>query len=193
MVKTAQRNIAGEDTEHFFGTVTYFQDDTVFGQPNKLVLIDGQQRITTTMLFLVAVRDTTDDQNVKSYLDNKYLKNQNVSDDTEYKIKLKQVETDWKAYCDVILGRDMDVPEKNSVVFQNYLVFKRLLETGTEGVSITELIEKGIDKFSIITIELKPKTNKWENPQEIFESMNSLGKPLTLADLVRNYLLLCSV
>lgn len=48
----------------------------------------------------------------------------------------------------------------------------------------------GLDNFSIITIELQPKQNSWENPQEIFESMNSIGKPLSLADLVRNYLLL---
>jgi hypothetical protein len=45
-------------------------------------------------------------------------------------------------------------------------------------------------KFSIISIQLEPNRNHWENPQEIFESMNSLGKPLSLADLVRNFLLM---
>ena len=44
--------------------------------------------------------------------------------------------------------------------------------------------------FNIVTIQLEPERNPWEKPQEIFESMNSLGKPLSLADLVRNYLLL---
>ena len=57
-------------------------------------------------------------------------------------------------------------------------------------LSINTLIEKGLSKFSIVTIQLEPDKNKWENPQEIFESMNSLGKPLSLADLIRNYLLL---
>ncbi|WP_366933460.1 DUF262 domain-containing protein [Pseudoramibacter sp.] len=56
--------------------------------------------------------------------------------------------------------------------------------------SLNTLIEEGLSRFSVITIELEPDRNAWENPQEIFESMNSLGKPLTLADLVRNYLLM---
>ena len=54
IIKTARFNLKGQITEHFFGTVTYFQSEPVFGQPDKLVLIDGQQRITTTMLFLIA-------------------------------------------------------------------------------------------------------------------------------------------
>lgn len=51
VVKTTEENIDGQLSEHFFGTVTYVQSESVFGQPNKLILIDGQQRITTTMLF----------------------------------------------------------------------------------------------------------------------------------------------
>ena len=191
IVKTAQQNLTGEETEHFFGSVTYFRDDnTAFGQPDKLVLIDGQQRITTTMLFLVAVRDLSEDEKIKEFIDSRYLKNENVTDDTEFKVKLKQVETDWKAYCDVVLNRPIGEAERKSVVYQNYQLFKRFLTENSSGCSMMELVEQGISKFSVITIELKPKTNKWENPQEIFESMNSLGKPLTLADLVRNYLLL---
>ncbi len=156
----------------------------------KLVLIDGQQRITTTMLLLVAIRDLSDDEGIKKHIDKKFLKNEIVSDDTEYKIKIKQVETDWQAYCDIILGNELDERGKHSTVYQNYVLFKRLLEQDTSGCSYAELIEQGLSKLSVITIELKPKQNKWENPQEIFESMNSLGKPLPLADLVRNYLLL---
>ena len=55
---------------------------------------------------------------------------------------------------------------------------------------VRDLIEKGLVNFNIVTIKLEPERNHWEKPQEIFESMNSLGKPLSLADLVRNYLLL---
>lgn len=55
---------------------------------------------------------------------------------------------------------------------------------------INDFIIKGLIDFNIVTIQLDPERNKWEKPQEIFESMNSLGKPLSLADLVRNYLLL---
>lgn len=189
--KTYDGNNAGKTSEHFFGSITYFQTDTAFGQPNKLVLIDGQQRITTTMLFLVALRDTLKDENLKQYIDSQYLKNNAVAGDTEYKVKLKQVETDWVAYKNIILSEELTVTEKNSAVYRNYKYFiNKLSDYKSEGVNLAALIEKGLDKFSVITIELQPQKNAWENPQEIFESMNSLGKPLSLADLVRNFLML---
>ncbi|MCD7771920.1 MAG: DUF262 domain-containing HNH endonuclease family protein [Oscillospiraceae bacterium] len=191
VVKTSDKNVSGTVIEHFFGTITYFQEDSVFGQPNKLILIDGQQRITTTMLFLTALRDLLQDDKLKKFIDSRYLKNDNVIGDSEYKIKLKQVETDWGAYKKIILGEELSGSEKTSRVYSNYNLFKaRLSEFGNNGNKIESLIDNGINKFSVITIELKPVQNPWENPQEIFESMNSLGKPLSLADLVRNYLLL---
>ena len=189
--KTCELNLSGTNAEHFFGSITYFQTEAVFGQPNKLVLIDGQQRITTTMLFLVALRDIMDDKNVKAFIDSKYLKNNNVQGDVEYKIKLKQVETDWVAYKKIILAQELTNTEKNSAVYRNYkYFFNKLSDYQKEGGDLSKIVEKGLNRFSVITIQLEPDKNAWENPQEIFESMNSLGKPLSLADLVRNYLLL---
>lgn len=191
VIKTYDSNKVGAKAEHFFGSITYFATEAAFGQPNKLVLIDGQQRVTTTMLFLVALRDIISDSGIASYIDKKYLRNENVVDDTEYKIKLKQVETDWEAYKNIILGDELSEKEKNSAVYRNYRYFiSRFVELQGEGYELGSLIESGLDKFSVITIQLQPDKNPWENPQEIFESMNSLGKPLSLADLVRNYLLL---
>lgn len=189
--KTAELNMAGTTAEHFFGTITYFQTEAVFGQPNKLVLIDGQQRITTTMLFLVALRDILQDENIRCFIDSKYLKNNNVHGDSEYKIKLKQVETDWAAFKKIILCEELDGREENSAISHNYKYFlNKLTDYQKSGGNINALIEKGLSRFSVITIQLEPDRNAWENPQEIFESMNSLGKPLSLADLVRNYLFL---
>ena len=189
--QTYKKNNEGKKTEHFIGTVTYFETERVFGKPSKLVLIDGQQRITTAMLFLVALRDTFSDDYFKEYIDDNYLKNNKVEGDSEYKIKLKQVESDWASYRNIILGLELTEREKNSAVFRNYRYFKNRLSTLQEnGYNLRELIEKGLDKFSLITVQLEPDKNEWENPQEIFESMNSLGKPLSFADLVRNYLLL---
>lgn len=81
---------------------------------------------------------------------------------------------------------------KNSAIYRNYAYFKNELGKIEENAdfTLTDVIELGLNKFSVVTVELQPDSNPWENPQEIFESMNSLGKPLTLADLVRNYLLL---
>lgn len=192
IVKTAKANISGQISEHFFGSVTFFQSEAVFGQPTKLILIDGQQRITTTMLFFIAARDIITNEEIKTFIDQKYLKNNNVSGESEFKIKLKQVETDWDTYKKLVLGITLTNDDKTAAVYRNYKFFYEKLRELTENkkISINTLIEKGLSKFSIVTIQLEPDKNKWENPQEIFESMNSLGKPLSLADLIRNYLLL---
>lgn len=191
VIKTSERNAAGKISEHFFGSITFFQTEAAFGQPNKLILIDGQQRITTTMLFLVALRDILGDDSLGPFIDSKYLKNNNVKGDVEYKVKLKQVETDWEAYKNIILSNELSAKEKSAAVYRNYSFFhNKLSDLQEKGIDLSAIVEKGLNKFSVITIQLEPDKNEWENPQEIFESMNSLGKPLSLADLVRNYLLL---
>src|SRR5699024_10531156 len=118
--RIAISNLNGESSEHFFGTIVYVKNDTAFGEPSKLVLTDGQQRITTTMLFLVAIRDVIEDKLNEKFINNKYLTNNNVTDETEYKIKLKQVETDWEAYLNIILNRNLTEVDKKSAVYQNY-------------------------------------------------------------------------
>ena len=192
IIKTTKSNLKQQYSEHFFGTIVYVQNEPTFGQPNRLVLTDGQQRITTTMLFLIALRDIVDDGNLKRFIDLKYLKNNNVTSDTEYKIKLKQVETDWETYRNIVLGFEFTNKDKTSAIYKNYMFFKNQLKKIKEEdkIPIVNLIEQGLAKFSIVTIQLEPIKNHWENPQEIFESMNSLGKPLSLGDLVRNYLLM---
>lgn len=192
IVKTYNKNLHGNRTEHFFGSITYFQTEKPFGQTKELVLIDGQQRITTTMLFLCAIRDITSDEELKSFINNKYLRNVNAKDeDNEYKIKLKQVETDWSVYVHLILQNKLTDKEQSTTIYKNYNYFIfRLTQFEQYEKVPAHLIDLGLNKFSVISIELQPDRNEWENPQEVFESMNSLGKPLSLADLVRNYLLL---
>ena len=124
VIKTYTANTSGKPAEHFFGSITFFQTEASFGEPNKLVLIDGQQRITTTMLFLVALRDILGQNGLGPYIDAKYLKNNNVKGDIEYKVKLKQVETDWAAYKNIILSAELSTTEKNSAVSPN--VFRRI-------------------------------------------------------------------
>lgn len=187
--KVTKANLLNVKTEHFFGSIVYVVEEVGFGVPAKYVLTDGQQRITTTMLLLMALRDSIDDSNYKKEIHRRYLENDRADESVEYKIKLKQVETDWEAYKLLVLEHDMPENLKNSSVYQNYLFFLKALEPMADEDK-KNLLEKGLMKFSIISIQLEPDRNPWENPQEIFESMNSLGKPLSLADLVRNYLLM---
>ena len=189
--RTAEINASGVRANHFFGTITYYQTGAIFGEPDKLILIDGQQRITTTMLFLIAWRNIITEDRSKEYVDSNYLKNNNAGADSEYKVKLKQVETDWASYKKLVLSEELTDAEKNSFVYRNYSFFKnKLLEYQRKGGDINCLISDGLAQFCVVSLQLQPLENPWESPQEIFESMNSLGKPLSLADLVRNYLLL---
>jgi len=187
--KVAKHNSAGTRAEHFFGSVVYVIEEAGFGVPSRYILTDGQQRITTSMLFLMALRDTISDHHLKETIQKNYLENERSGEQTDYKIKLKQVETDWEAYKLLAIGEAVPQELRNSAVFQNYEFFKRSLDSIPEDER-RGLLENGLAKFSIIAIQLEPDQNPWENPQEIFESMNSLGKPLSLADLVRNYLLM---
>lgn len=187
--KVAAENLIGNRTEHFFGSIVYVVEESGFGVPSRYILTDGQQRITTTMLFLMALRDVIDDKHYRETIQNKYIQNDSATVSTEFKIKLKQVETDWTAYKALALHEPVAKELQGSAVYQNYDFFRRSLETMSP-VERKNLLEYGLVKFQIITIRLEPLSNPWENPQEIFESMNSLGQPLALADLVRNYLLM---
>lgn len=176
-------------TEHFFGSIVYVIEESGFGVPARFVLTDGQQRITSTMLLLMALRDSIDDEGYQGAIQKRYLQNDRADDSTEYKIKLKQVETDWEAYKLLALRQEVPTRLKNSRVYQNYAFFLRKIGQ-LEATEKKSLLEDGLTRFSVISIQLEPDRNPWENPQEIFESMNSLGQPLSLADLVRNYLLM---
>jgi hypothetical protein len=187
--KVADSNQAGIRAEHFFGSIVYVVEESGFGIPARYVLTDGQQRITTTMLLLIALRDGIAEEQYRETIQKSYLQNDRASNDSEFKIKLKQVETDWEAYKLLALGKDVPEELQNSAVYQNYLYFTREISLLSQN-DRKSLLEDGLAKFQIIAIQLEPQRNTWENPQEIFESMNSLGQPLSLADLVRNFLLM---
>ncbi len=187
--KVAKANLSGDRLEHFFGSIVYVVEEGGFGPADKYILTDGQQRITTTMLLLIALRDTSTDAEFKEIIQHKYLQNDRAAEDVEYKIKLKQVETDWDAFKHLVLEQEVPASLTNSTVYLNYTFFKKALQPRSDEQR-RALLENGLLRFSIIAIQLEPNRFPWENPQEIFESMNSLGKPLSLADLVRNYLLM---
>ena len=143
------------------------------------------------MLFLIAAKNVCKDKKIKYSIHKHYLINDNVQNNADFKVKLKQVEADWNVYKNLVFGYTLSAEEKNSPLYINYSYFiNEIKKIISSGVDITELISMGLNNFSVIKIELEPEKNPWENPQEIFESMNSIGKPLSLADLVRNFLLL---
>lgn len=193
IMETAKKNLQQEVTEHFVGTIVYTANPSIEQKGvEKYIIIDGQQRITTSMLFLAAIRDVIETEEYKKKIDSVYLKNDaQIDNKNDYKIKLKQVEADWESYRRIMLGLQLTKEHEQSAVFRNYSYFvRKIRELKKEGFPLKEMFQKGLGKFNVVLVELEPEKKHWENPQEIFETMNSLGKPLSLADLIRNYLLL---
>jgi len=165
---------------HFFGTLLYYQTDTVFGHPNKLILVDGQQRLVTTMLFLTALRDISDDIGQEEFINETYIVNSRGNGDTAYKMKLNESVADWNTFVNIITKEVLTTDNYKNRVFKNYQYFIRELENlkNTGQMKLTDLISKGLDQFKLITIELEPEKNKWENPKTVFNSVNSVTKTL---------------
>ncbi|MCM1322513.1 MAG: DUF262 domain-containing HNH endonuclease family protein [Bacteroides sp.] len=170
--------------EHFFGTLVIKNEDDGFS--NISVIIDGQQRLTTTLIFLIALRDFEENAEYKNLITKRYLTNE--SSVFENKIKLKQVTKDWDSY-QALINRT-EVPE--GIINAAYETFSNLIKTQKTvrpQITFAHYI-KALQRMNVAVIFLDERKFKGEDPQIIFETLNSLGKPLTLSDLIRNYVLL---
>jgi len=170
--------------EHFFGTIVLKKEIT--GLANKSIIVDGQQRLTTTLLFLIALRDLEEDIEKKDYITNTYLLD--PSSNFEDRIKLKQVTKDWEAYKALVNGHT-PIP---GVITSAYMLLKNLIQEQKQlnpNITFDHYII-AIQRMNVAVIFLDERPFKGEDPQIIFETLNSLGKPLTLSDLVRNFVLL---
>lgn len=169
---------------HFFGSIVTSSADSSY---NRLV-IDGQQRLTTISLLLLAgikaVKDGAIEISEESKLEEAYevfLKAKFCN--SERKIKLVPIENDRIAY-DKIFNEE-DSFDEDSKVTRNYRHFYDLLTRKPQVLSFDQLLD-AIERLQIISIELDSD----DDAQLIFESLNSTGLALTEADKIRNYLLM---
>lgn len=169
---------AQTNTDHFIGAIVYVTE-TGNKMSHIYRIIDGQQRLTSLTLLLKAlsVADEHDQAEIEGeYLTNKYL------DDNNH-LKLKPVEHDYEAFYSVMNRLDFDKPSK---VIDNYRLFQKLIKSSD--IDSSKLYE-AMNHFNMVYIELSSDPNE-ENPQVIFESLNSTGVSLSPSDLVRNFLLM---
>lgn len=166
--------------DHFLGTVVYVVSVV---QPTfvEFVLIDGQQRITSITLLLKALYDVIDDENLKADIYESYIINKRAPE--PLRIKLKPIESDMSAY-ESILNNENSGVETN--INNNYMLFKSLIKDSSVS---PENLYTALNNIELVYIQLE-KDKKSENPQMIFESLNSTGLSLTQADLIRNFLLM---
>ena len=110
--------------------------------------------------------------------------------DEMYKIKLKPVKTDNEQLMYMIKDR-IEMMDRNSNVYKNYIIFEKLIDEHLKsGLEINDILN-GIKKLEVVEIILDKSLG--DEPQKIFESINSTGLDLSLADLIRNYLLMDNI
>lgn len=172
---------------HFIGSIVYIEES--LGQVSHrapLLVIDGQQRLTTVSLVLAALAAALGDtEPVRDFSASKvrnwYLLNPEDKNEQHYKLILSQTD---KATLTSIVGR-LELPtEKSLRVSENYELFTTLLAKCNG--DFTALC-KGLAKLVVVDIAL---SRDQDNPQLIFESMNSTGRELSQADLIRNFVLM---
>lgn len=172
---------------HFIGSIVYIEE----GLSNNTVqspqlVIDGQQRLTTVTLLIAALaKSLGDEEPVDGFsarkLRNYYLLNPEETGERHYKLLLSQTD---KTSLTAIVGEN-DQPENYSIrVAQNFELFIQLLAGYKNDLSA---ICNGLAKLVVVDIALN---RDQDNPQLIFESMNSTGRELSQADLIRNFILM---
>lgn len=172
--------IGGDDKMdgHFIGSILYVLDGITHSD-NALLIIDGQQRLTTITLLLTALRDHWSDK--RKEIEDHYLINSDKDGDKKFRLILSESDKDTLLS---LIDKNKRKPSEPSVkIVENFELLEKWIRKNTDKL---ETIFKGLEKLMIVWIAL----DKGDDPQLIFESMNSKGIELTQADLIRNYILM---
>ncbi len=173
------------DHKHFMGTVVYIVGLNA-STLNEVLIIDGQQRITTMYILLKALYDLSKGVSTRIEAEiEEVMFNRNC--DEKYKLKLKPVKSD-NEQLNLLIKDKIDEMDRNSNIYKNYITFKNLIiNTNSTGLELSDILY-GIKKLEMVEIVLDHAQG--DEPQKIFESINSTGLELSLADLIRNFLLM---
>lgn len=172
--------------KHFLGTIVFMAAKSGGFALQEYIIIDGQQRLTTLMLMLKAlsvvaesVGDDCYHEIEEQYLHNKYC-------DEEFKVKLKPIKSDNNQFL-LLLEDKIDEMDEDTHIYHNFMLCKECFERWAKrGINPSQVLD-ALTKLEIVEIVL---TKGEDDPQVIFESINSTGLELSNADLIRNYLLM---
>lgn len=172
---------------HFVGSIVYIEEGLfqVMHQP-PLLVIDGQQRLTSVTLLIAALaRALGDSEPVDGFsarkLRNYYLVNPEESGERHFKLLLTQTD---KGTLKAIVNEE-EPPEGHSLrIVDNSGLFDELIANRNGDL---DAVCRGLSKLAIVDLSL---SRDQDNPQLIFESMNSTGRELSQADLIRNFVLM---
>ncbi len=169
---------------HFIGSIVFIHEGTYStSEVKELVIIDGQQRLTTINILYVALYRFAKENNRTNdseRLYNMFLTNQYVQKESS-KLKLKQTDTNSVAFKAIMLGTEKEYNSFSNVI-ENFNYFIGAITNDT-----FEIILKGLNRLVFVEISLERGK---DDPQRIFESLNSTGLDLSQSDLIRNFILM---
>ena len=180
---------SGNAYDHFIGSYVYLEESKAKRSALKTrTIIDGQQRITTlTLIFLVIAEIAKNNPECDvdyNYVLNNYVLNSNETN-SRYKLTLTEEDNNTlhKIISSIELDKEIKFEKTDSTrIKENYEIIKNIITLDN-----FELYLDGIDKLSIVAISLD---KDYDDPQLIFESLNSTGSVLNNNDLIRNYILM---
>lgn len=169
---------------HFIGSIVYVHDDVYTSSKIKeLNIIDGQQRLTTLTLIYLAIFDLAiamKDEELKSEINETYLINKFASENE--KIKLRTTDNNLNALKFLLRADKNEEYKEFSKIIDNFNFFRKRIHSDN-----LKFIRDGLSKLMFVEVSLDREK---DDPQRIFESLNSTGLELTQADLIRNYILM---
>ena len=177
---------------HFVGSIVYIEQGLYqVTSQSPLLVIDGQQRLTTVTLLLCALAKALEKQPESApepidgfsarKIRNYYLLNPDEDGDRHFRLLLSQ--TDKDTLIALVSGNTL--PKEQSIrIVDNFALFESFIAQQANNLAA---ICKGLAKLVVVDIAL---SRDQDNPQLIFESMNSTGRELTQADLIRNFILM---
>lgn len=169
---------------HFIGSIVYVHDDVYTASGlTELTIIDGQQRLTTITLIYISLyrlAQQLNNQMQVNRIHKTYLINE-FAPEAE-KLKLKPTENNKEALRHILNSEVREEFKGYSKIIENFNFFKNSITAENY-----EIVQRGLSKLIFIDIALDRQR---DNPQRIFESLNSTGLELSQADLIRNYILM---
>jgi len=191
ILEEKQAHTAGQDSEHFIGTIIIKQKLSETLGINPFDLIDGQQRLTTICVLLKAIQDSLENDANKNFINSLLIF---VDANGKQHIRLSHSKIDTKYFTEIILSIDAnkvltyddykeDVVDKLNNIQKCYVYFKSKTKSldQTELMAITNIV---LQKLPVIHMAL----SKEDDVQQIFDTINSLGIKLTTGELLKNYL-----